>query len=223
MQLITDTAILDLIIDWIGVVQLAVASFLDNLAEERKRLESEWNEKYVFSQDREENQKERQEALKKYHKLRSQIRDIDMLIKLPDRIVISEREKRLLYGDVLNIYGKAGIGKPQLLASKTQSLFAEERIGLLLVAGIYFTDDSIHEQIMKNIGFDYSFESLIDILETIGERDNCIVPVFICALNETWNRRLMPEIIPLQNGAIGRAVFTYERDCIAGEIRRLQR
>ena len=57
----------------------------------------------------------------------------------------------------------------------------------------------IHEQIMKNIGLDYSFENLIDILETIGERDNCIVPVFIDALNETWNRKLwklgLPSII----------------------------
>lgn len=186
-------------IEWISVVQLAVVSFLDNLTEERKRLETERNEKYMLSQDREKNQKERQEALKKYHNLGSQIRDIDMLIKLPDRIEISEREKQLLYGDVLTIYGKAGIGKSQLLASKTQSLFAEGRIGLLLVAGIYFTDDLIHEQIMKNIGLDYSFENLIDILETIGERDNCIVPVFIDALNETWNRKLwklgLPSII----------------------------
>lgn len=57
----------------------------------------------------------------------------------------------------------------------------------------------IHEQIMKNIGLDYSFENLIDILETIGERDNCIVPVFIDALNDTWNRKLwklgLPSII----------------------------
>ncbi len=99
-------------IEWISVVQLAVVSFLDNLTEERKRLETERNEKYMLSQDREKNQKERQEALKKYHNLGSQIRDIDMLIKLPDRIEISEREKQLLYGDVLIIYGKAGISNP---------------------------------------------------------------------------------------------------------------
>ena len=125
-----------------------------------------------------------------------QIHDIDTLIKLPDRIAISEREKQLLYGDVLAIYGKAGIGKSQLLASKMQNLFDEERIGLLLVAGIYFTDDPIHEQIMKNLRLDYSFEDLIDILETIGERDNYIVPVFIDALNETWNRKLWKSGLP---------------------------
>lgn len=183
-------------IEWSSEVRLSVVSFLDCMAEEYQKLEIEQNEKYMLSQDREKDQKVRQEALKEYHELGSQIHNIDTLIKLPDRIVISEREKQLLYGDVLAIYGKAGIGKSQLLASKTQNLFSEERIGLLLVAGIYFTDDPIHEQIMKNLRLDYSFEDLIDILETIGERDNCIVPVFIDALNETWNRKLWKSSLP---------------------------
>lgn len=183
-------------IEWSSEVRLSVVSFLDSMAEEYKKLEIEQNEKYMLSQDREKDQKVRQEALKEYHDLWSQIHDIDALMKLPDRIVISEREKKLLYGDVLAIYGKAGIGKSQLLASKTQNLFSEERIGLLLVAGIYFTDDPIHEQIMKNLRLDYSFEDLLDILETIGERDNCIVPVFIDALNETWNRKLWKSGLP---------------------------
>ena len=177
-------------IEWSSEVRLSVVSFLDSMVEEYKKLEIGQNEKYMLSQDKEKDQKVRQEALKEYHDLGSQIHDIDALMKLPDRIVISEREKKLLCGDVLAIYGKAGIGKSQLLASKTQNLFSEERIGLLLVAGIYFTDDPIHEQIMKNLRLDYSFEDLLDILETIGERDNCIVPVFIDALNETWNRKL---------------------------------
>ena len=63
-------------------------------------------------------------------------------------------------------------------------------MGLLLVAGIIGTHSPIHEQIMKNLKLDYSLDESIDILETIGERDNWIVPVFIDALNETWNKRL---------------------------------
>lgn len=140
--------------------------------------------------------KKREEALKKYHELGKQIRDIDTLLELPDRIAISERERKLLHGDILTIHGKAGIGKSQLLAIKTQELLAENRMGLLLVAGIYFSDSPIHEQIMKNLELDYSLEELIDILETIGERDNCIVPIFIDALNETWNRRLWKSGLP---------------------------
>ncbi len=183
-------------LEWNSEVRLSVLSFLDSMVEECKKLEIEQNEKYMLSQDTEKDQKVRQEALKEYHNLGNQIRNIDILIKLPDRIAISERERQLLYGNILTICGKAGIGKSQLLASKTKCLFDEGRSGLLLVAGIYFTDDPIHEQIMKNLRLDYSFEDLIDILETIGERDNCIVPVFIDALNETWNRKLWKSGLP---------------------------
>lgn len=177
-------------IEWSTTIPLSVVPFLDNFGEELKKLETERNEQYILSQDSEKEWKERQEASKEYHKLGSEIHDIKRLIRLPDWITISDREKQLLYGDILTIYGKAGIGKSHLLASKTQDLLYEKRIGLLLVAGIYFTDDPVHEQIMKNLRLDYSFEDLIDILETIGERDNCIVPIFIDALNETWNRKL---------------------------------
>ncbi len=177
-------------IEWNSTVRLAVATFLDNFGEELKKLEAERDRQYILSCDSEKERKEREEALKEYHNLGSKIRDIDILINLPNRIEISEREKQLLYGDILTIYGKAGVGKSQLLASKTQSLLNEGRIGVLLVAGIYFTDDPVHEQIMKNLRLDYSFEDLIDIMETIGERDNCIIPIFIDALNETWNRKL---------------------------------
>ena len=122
---------------------MAVATFIDNFGEELKKLEAERNEQYILTYDSEKEQKERENALKKYYKLGSKSRDIDILIKLPDRITISEREKQLLY---------------------------EKRIELLLVAGIYFSDDPIHEQIMKNLRLDYSFEDLIDILETIIDK-----------------------------------------------------
>jgi len=183
-------------IEWNDVVRVAVAGFLDIFEEEIKKLEAERDKQYILSYDNKKERKEREDALSKYHNLGNQIRDIDILIELPDRIAISEREKQLLYGDILTVYGKAGIGKSQLLASKMQSLLGEKRIGLLLVAGIYFTDDPIHEQIMKNLRLNYNFEDLIDILETIGERDNCIVPVFIDALNETWNRKLWKSGLP---------------------------
>lgn len=179
-------------IEWSNTVRLAVAAFLDNFGEELKKLEAERDRP---SDDSEKERREQAEARKEYRYL-EKIHDLDILMKLPNRIEISEREKQLLYGDILTIYGKAGIGKSHLLASKTLNLLNQGRIGLLLVAGIYFTDDPIHEQIMKNLRLDYSFEDMIDILETIGERDNCIVPVFIDALNETWNRKLWKSGLP---------------------------
>lgn len=183
-------------IKWSSEVRLSVKSFLYSMDEECKKLEMKRNEKFMLSQASEINQKTRKQALKQYNNLGKRIRDLHVLMKLPDRIAISERENQLLYGDILSIYGKAGIGKSHLLASKTQNLFFEKRVAMLLVAGIYYTDAPIHEQIMKNLRLDYSLEDLIDILETIGERDNCIVPIFIDALNETWNKKLWKQGLP---------------------------
>lgn len=188
-----DAAVLHHSLEWCSKIRLRLATFLDDFKQEIKMLEAKRNEQYtLYCDSRKElkGRKEREEVQKEYHNLERQIRDIDTLLNLPDRIAISERERQLLYGDILTIHGKAGIGKSHLLALKMQGLFSEERVGLLLVAGIYFTDDPIHEQIMRNLKLGYSFEDLIDILETIGERDNCIVPVFIDALNETWNKKL---------------------------------
>lgn len=175
---------------WNNEVRLAVTTFLDELTEECKKLEKKRDEKYRLVYESDKNREESKEARKEYQELESQIHNLNMLKRLPDMVMISKRERQLLYGDILTISGRAGTGKSQLLASKTQSLLGEDRVALLLVAGIYFTDDPIHEQIMKNLKLDYSFENLIDILETIGEKNNCIVPVFIDALNETWNRKL---------------------------------
>lgn len=175
---------------WNNEVRLAVTTFLDELTEECKKLEKKRDEKYRLVYESDKNREESKEARKEYQELESQIHNLNMLKRLPDMVMISKRERQLLNGDILTISGRAGTGKSQLLASKTQSLLGEDRVALLLVAGIYFTDDPIHEQIMKNLKLDYSFENLIDILETIGEKNNCIVPVFIDALNETWNRKL---------------------------------
>ncbi|KAI4450751.1 hypothetical protein C823_005288 [Eubacterium plexicaudatum ASF492] len=90
-------------IEWNSTVRLAVATFLDNFGEEHKKLEAERDRQYILSCDSEKERKEREEALKEYHKLGSKIRDIDILINLPNRIEISEREKQLLYGDILTI------------------------------------------------------------------------------------------------------------------------
>ena len=204
-------------IEWDSAVRLSVATFLDELAKERKNLEAERNEKYTFFCDKERDRKERNKAFKRYQDLESEIHKLNTLIELPDKIIISERERQLLQGNILTVSGRAGTGKSQLLASKTQSLFGDERIGLLLIAGIYFTDEPIHEQIMKNLGLNYSLEDLIDILETVGEKDNCIVPIFIDALNETWNKKLwklgLPSIIDkVKRSPMVRLVLSYRSE-----------
>ena len=82
------------------------------------------------------------------------------------------------------------------MSHETKQLLDSNRDILLLVSGIYYTDEPIQYQIMKNLHQDYSIEELFDVLETIGEKDNRIVPVFIDALNETWNRKLWKTGLP---------------------------
>lgn len=204
-------------IKWDNLVRSDVATFLDKLAEKRNNLERKRDEMYALFHESEKNLDKQGETRKEYQELRSKIHNLDTLIGLPDMLTISERERQLLQGNVLAISGKAGTGKSQLLASKTQNLLGEMRVSLLLVAGMYFTDAPIHEQIMQNLKFDYSFEDLIDILESIGERDNCIVPIFIDALNETWNKRLwksgLPSIInKINRSPMVRLVISYRSE-----------
>ena len=175
---------------WEEQVKANIHSFYEEYKKEYQEL---IEKKSAISQllfDRSKSEKEQENLRKEYRHLSEKISNIEYMLELPEMLSISDREKQLLYGKVLTLHGKAGTGKSQLLAIKTQSLLDSNRTVLLLVAGIYFSDDPISNQIMKNLELDYSFEELIDLLEVIGERDNCIVPIFIDGINETWNRRL---------------------------------
>ena len=183
-------------IDWEKNIKQLMQTDLDRFANTIEQLKEQQKAVYAIYNSA-GNKEEKRKALEKAHDLSRQIDDFTLLLNLPDTVLITEREQNLLHGQVLVISGKAGTGKTQLLANKTKILLDENRMALLLVAGIYFTSDPIHEQIIKNLRLDFSFEELIDVLESIGERDNCIVPVFIDAINETWNNRLWKTGLPL--------------------------
>lgn len=140
------------------------------------------------------------EECKKNHNKKSaierEIHEIDLITDLPNVISISDKEKQLLHKDVLFVMGKGGSGKSHLLACKTNSLLDGGRTVLLLVAGDYYSDLPIQEQIMSNLGLNFRFSELVDILETIGEMENRIVPIFIDAANETWNCKLWKTGLP---------------------------
>ena len=129
----------------------------------------------------------------------SLVHEIDIVSKvlsLTSIIAISQEEKDLMLGHCLRIKGRAGIGKSQLLARQTDDLIKENREVLLLLAGNYYSDEPIHQQIMESIPLDFSLSDLIEILEAIGEDKGQIVPVFIDALNETWNHELWKTGLP---------------------------
>lgn len=203
---------------WRRLVESATAEFCDQVEEKRKKLQNQRDEQNALAHKKEGVSKEQiTAAYTECYRLDNQIKRLNALIELPCLLEIADRDRQLLEGDVLTVFGDPGTGKSQLLAHKTQQLIDAGRASLLLVAGIYFTAEPIHEQIMKNLRLDFSFEDLIDILEAIGEKDDCIIPIFIDALNETWNYRLwksgLPAIIEkVKQSAMVKLVLTYRSE-----------
>lgn len=203
--------------EWAFTVKAAVNRFFKLYVEEYNKRKQKRDEYLQFSFDATKPEKERESARKKYQDIDFQITDIKKMIDLPDRLTITERENQLLHGNMLILKGRAGAGKSQLLATKTKSMLDENRTVLLLVAGIYFSEEPIQNQIMKNLDLDYSFEDLIDIIEVIGERNNSIVPIFIDAINETWNNRLwktglLPIIEKIKQSPMVRLIVSYRTE-----------
>ena len=192
-----DTESLYTALKWEDIVKQQIQVKFDKFDEAVKHLKSQQEEAYDYAYNKAESKEEKRKAFEKAHDIGRQINDLTILIDLPEIITITDRERSLLQGQIILLSGRAGTGKSQLLATKTKTLLDANRSALLLVADIYFTDNPIQEQITNNLRIDFSFEELIDVLETIGEKNDCIVPVFIDALNETWNRKLWKNGLPL--------------------------
>ena len=202
---------------WEDKVKHQIQSNLDKITQEIEHLKDQQEEAFLIADNEEENIEKRREAFKNSQHISLHLAELQTLIALPEVITITDREKSLLYGQIMTLNGRAGTGKSQLLAVKTKSLLNEKRAVLLLIAGVYFTDAPILDQITKNLRFGFSWEELIDILETIGENNNCIVPIFIDAINETWNHRLwktgLPSIIDkLKRAPMVRMVVSYRSE-----------
>lgn len=202
---------------WEKTVRTDTEHYFYELVETRNNLGKKKDELYELMHNQKALKGAKDGAVKDYQTIETELEKIEQLIDLLSFITISDREKRLLCSKVLDLNGRAGTGKSQLMASKTKTLIEKNRAALLLVAGAYYSVLPIHEQIMSNLRLDCTFEELIDILETIGERENCIVPVFIDALNETWHKSLwkteLPAIIDkVDNAPMVKLIFSYRTE-----------
>ena len=56
---------------------------------------------------------------------------------------------------------------------------------MLAVGTMMLTDEPFFKQIADSTGLDVSFDELLDLLEEIGERKNCVATLFIDAINES--------------------------------------
>jgi len=183
---------------WESSINLVVENEVEKLKATKADLENEQKKWHLaVFEDETILEQEKDISKNKYFDVRSKIKIIDTLLNLPCILSISESERQIITGKILAVTGEAGIGKSQLFANETNCLIKDNRDVLLLLAGLYFTDDTIHEQIMKNCELDFSFNDLIDIFEAMGEAQRKIIPVFIDALNETWNNTLWQNYLPV--------------------------
>lgn len=193
---------------WEEQVRAAVATDIKSLVSKKEKLEKEQESLHLIvfnnSDIDVENEKDslnsnlisKNEAREKYYRINNQLKEIEMLLELPAYISISDIEKKLLKGKNLAVKGEAGIGKSQMLANEAAYLIDSGKNVLLLTGGSCFSNDSIQEQIMKSLSINYSFDEFIDVLEAMGEAEGCIIPLFIDALNETWNKCLWKVALP---------------------------
>lgn len=134
---------------------------------------------------------------KKSAELRSYLDKLNKLKNLFYRLELSEIERNLLDKKILIVEGKAGIGKTQLFANEAISLLNANENVLLILGSDCLSDINMFEQLKNNLRLDFDFESLIDILEVIGEANGKIVPILIDALNESWKPQLWKSVLPI--------------------------
>lgn len=116
-----------------------------------------------------------------------EIRGLQYLIDFPSLLELNEIEKKLLQRKVLIIQGDAGVGKSQLFANAARKSFQSNGHALLLLGHLYLSNDPITMQIPFHLGLPFNIDELFNILEGIGERNQCVI-VFIDAINESGNK-----------------------------------
>lgn len=162
---------------------------INKIGEDRKKLLSD-NQAI-------KDEEKRKEIRNKISDLKDEENILEYLISLSDSLKLTDKEIELLSTKILIVEGNAGVGKSHLLANETIKLLANNRKALMLVGGDYLDNNPILEQIRSNVLISYSFFEMIDLLNIDGENSNCVVPIFIDAINETWNTKLWKSAIPL--------------------------
>lgn len=200
--------------NWIEIVKSKMRKETKTLTKEIEAMEKNRESEFSIALAGNKTEEEKKKSLQICRGMDRIIRELKKIRELPKMIALEDVEKKLLYGQIMMLYGDAGTGKSHLLAMKTKTLLDDKRIAVLLLGGVYFTNEPIQEQIMKKMRLDFCFEQLIDMLETFGEMNNCIIPIFIDAINETWNKRLwqtdLPSIIDkIRQAKMVRLVISY--------------
>lgn len=118
-------------------------------------------------------------------KLSAEIRALEYLSEIPERIAPDNHMISLLTSQILIIKGNAGSGKSQLLAVATENLVESDKVAILLLGTNYLTNNSVFQQTIETLNLDLPFDSLMHKLEIAGAQNNSYSYIFIDALNES--------------------------------------
>lgn len=178
-------------LQWDDMIQKAIGQ---NLRKFESSIEKLNNELEVLALDSKETEAHRRR--KQTHEILEKIKLFEKLRSIANGLKLTKREETLIQSNILVLEGKAGVGKSHLLANETQKFLSCDQWALLLLGGDYFGTTPIPEQICSELGVKCSFNEMLEILNTEGEKSNYIVPVFIDALNETWHLDLWKCYLP---------------------------
>lgn len=204
-------------IGWKKNIETDTNEYRTKIINERKKLLIKIEKQNEMMRKNSYNSNEQIKIREQYSNLQQNIRYLNVLLTLSDMLEISDEEQSILNGNILLIDGKAGTGKSQLLADKTNKLLLNNKKALLLLGEMFLDETPIQEQITKNLSLNYDFYELIDILEVDGETTGNIIPIFIDALNETWIHKLwkneLPKIITkIKNSPMLKLILTYRSE-----------
>ena len=144
-----DTASLYNAENWIEIVKSKMRKETKTLTKEIEAMEKNRESEFSTALAGNKTEEEKEKSLQICRGMDRIIRELKKIRELPKMIALEDVEKKLLYGQIMILYGDAGTGKSHLLAMKTKTLLDDERIAVLLLGGVYFTNEPIQEQIMK--------------------------------------------------------------------------
>lgn len=154
-------------LDWEEIIKEHLKDYYDSFNDRIQELES------ISSEDNDNKDKAHE------------LGELRNLLSLFNGLSISKMEKGLIMNKVLLLTGNAGTGKTHLLSEKAINIINSNKIALLLTGQSFVSEDYITSQIPKSLNLHCSLEDLLSNLEAFGEENNCIVPIFIDAINES--------------------------------------
>lgn len=180
---------------WHDIIQDAICDKVEIFRQEMETLDKK-KTKIDISIQMENDESEKKKSWEEKRKIYERQEIYKKLIEMSNILDLSE-EMKLIKSDIMVLEGNAGTGKTHLLANKADKLLKNNQKVLMLIGGDYLSDNAITEQIASELSLKYSFYDMLDILNTEGERTGHIVPVFIDALNESWNEVLWKSAMPV--------------------------